>query len=336
MVLAIVVVLLLSSVLYRYEGGLPKQSQTPPNLALQSATFYRPVEARMYSFNTCASTGLNPGTGTDGCWAIGSDTPAQVGNAIAALTPSFVSGLIRLEANASVTPAMIASYNTVRGIVLAANPNAKFDIWFRADKIGCTKVAAMVAAMQGVLTSGIRVDAFSFDDLSCVSASGLQQLVAFAHGNGEMIGGDCATTCPGLDYIAGANTPVPCLTACASANSFNAASTFSGLWINQTAMAAQSKLGIPILLALPNGPTPVDSASNTFHSDWVNLFTDSQREGILSSLAAQQKGDCYALEYPVFWPAGTVGPPSVYWNSPGDGSMLQFMAGLATTYNVHP
>lgn len=293
-----------------------KPTSTPYNLTLKSATFYRSVMARMYSFNV---------------WSLPStETPTTVGNAIASMNASFVSGLIRLEAGAVVSSQMLADYGTVRGIVLAANPHAKFDIWFRADKLNYDP-AQMIAQMQGVINSGMQVDAFSFDSLNNVPAAALQAIIQFAHSNGRMIGGPCFVGCAGLDYITSPNiTVIP--------NGFSITDPFASIYINNTAMAEQAKFGIPIMLGLPNGGIPVDSGtpSNTFHRDFVLNFTDTQRSNIIKSLAEQQAANYYGFTYPVFFPVGQVGPPSLYWDSPHDGNMLQLMVGLAATYNPHP
>src|SRR5690242_18558754 len=60
------------------------QSSGPQNLALKSPTFYRPVIARVY------------GDTSFGQWAVPGLSAVEVGSAIAAMNPSFVSGLVRV------------------------------------------------------------------------------------------------------------------------------------------------------------------------------------------------------------------------------------------------
>jgi len=135
--------------------------------------------------------------------------------------------------------------------------------------------------------------------------------------------------CAGLDYITSPNTTL-------FPNGFSITDPFTSIYVNNTAMAEQAKFGIPILLGLPNGGTPVDSGipSNTFHRDFVQNFTDTQRGNIIKSLAEQQAGNYYAFTYPVFFPVGQVGPPSIYYVP--SSAIMQLMVSLSATYNPPP
>ena len=86
------------------------------------------------------------------------ETPAEVGEALAGLKPTYVSGSIYLENGTTVNPAMIAYWQTIRTAVLAKSPNAKFDVEISlnpnppAPKKPFASAAALVAMMTKVDT----------------------------------------------------------------------------------------------------------------------------------------------------------------------------------------
>jgi hypothetical protein len=288
----------------------------PPNLALKSAVFYRPVMARIYSFNQ---------------WTLPYETPTMVGNAIAKMNASFVFGLIRLEGGATVTPQMLTDYNTVKSIILTAG-HPKFDIWLRADKYSDagTTGATVVAGMQAVLATGMQLDAFSFDGMDALSPQAMNAVVSYAHQNGKLVGGGCTFTCQGsgVDYILTSSSDLP--------NGFSDTAPYNNVYLNSTRLNGLASVGVPVILGIHGGATPVDASGNTFNKVFTTVFTDTQRANYITSLANQQGGSVFAFAYPVFYPVQVVGPPSINWDSPNDDSMLPMMISLAATYNVHP
>jgi len=263
-----------------------------------SPIFYRPVIARVYSFNQ---------------WTLQGENATTVGNTIASLKPSFVSGLIRLEYNnLTISPRMAQDYNTIREIVLNSSPNAKFDIWLRANQYNST--TSLVAAMQSVLSRNLSFDAFSFDDLNSLSPAEQAAILNAAHVSGKLVGGDWAgSTAPVVifDYLMTTDTM---------------------LQISSSAIAQIDSFGAPVMLQINNGATPVDVNNQTEHYDWNFVWTDQQKSAFLTQAAENQSADGYYFMYPVFWPGGSVTPPT-YWDSLKDDSMLALMQTLIQQYN---
>jgi hypothetical protein len=266
-----------------------------------SPIFYRPVIARVYSFNQ---------------WTLSSENATTVGNAIGSLKPSFVSGLIRLEYdNLTVSPRMAQDYDTIREIVLNSNPDAKFDIWLRANQYNST--SSLVSAMQSVLSRNISFDAFSFDNLYSLSPTEQTAVLSTAHAAGKLVGGSWAgVIAPAVtfDYLVTTDTM---------------------LQISSSSVAQIESFGSPVMLQINNGPVPVDVNNETEHYDWNFVWTDQQKSSFLTQAAENQSADGYYFMYPVFWPAGSVTPPT-YWDSLRDDSILALMQTLIQQYNSQP
>jgi hypothetical protein len=266
-----------------------------------SPIFYRPVIARVYSFNQ---------------WTLPEENVTTVGDAIASLKPSFVSGLIRLEYdNLTISPRMAHDYNAIREIVLNSSPDARFDIWLRANQYNTT--SSLVAAMRSVLSRNISFDAFSFDDLNSLSPAEQTAILNTAHAAGKLVGGDwTGSTAPAIvfDYLMTTDTM---------------------LQISSSSTAQIESFGAPVMLHINNGATPVDVNNQTEHYDWNFVWTDQQKSAFLTQAAENQSADGYYFMYPVFWPAGSVTPPT-YWESLKDDSMLALMQTLIQQYNSQP
>ena len=266
-----------------------------------SPIFYRPVIARVYSFNQ---------------WTLQEENVTTVGGAIASLKPSFVSGLIRLEYdNLTISPRMAQDYDTIREIVLNSSPDAEFDIWLRANQYNSS--SSLIAAMQSVLSRNISFDAFSFDSLYSLSPAEQAAVLSTAHAAGKLVGGDWAgSTVPAVtfDYLMTTDTM---------------------LKISSSAVAQIESLGAPVMLQINNGATPVDVNNETEHYDWNFVWSDEQKSAFLIQAAENQSVDGYYFMYPVFWPGGSVTPPT-YWDSLRDDSMLALMQTLIQQYNSQP
>jgi hypothetical protein len=263
-----------------------------------SPIFYRPVIARVYSFNQ---------------WTLPGENATTAGDAIASLEPSFVSGLIRLEYNnLTISPRMAQDYDAIRDAVLNSSPDAEFDIWLRANQYNST--SSLVAAMQSVLSQNVSFDAFSFDNLYSLSPAEQVAVLSTAHAAGKLAGGSWAgSTAPAVafDYLMTTDTM---------------------LQISSGTVAQIESFGAPVMLQINNGPVPVDADNETEHYDWNFVWTDQQKSMFLTQAAENQSTDGYYFMYPVFWPAGSVTPPT-YWDSLRDDSILALMKTLIQQYN---
>lgn len=298
------------------------QSSRSSNPALSSKIFYRPVFARIYSFNQ---------------WTLPAETPTTAGAALASTNASFVTGLIRFDAgsstyaNLTVSSSMAAAYTTVTNAVLAVNPKAEFDIWLRAEQFTNPTTGAagsgadIVAAMKTVQATGLRFNAFSFDDANAMSTQAAQAVISYGHSVGKLVGLSWVPTTPlptGVkpDYVL-------------ISDEYNFTTNQDQVTYTH---AEISSAGVPVLLGINDGPTPVNSQGITEHAYFVQDMTDTQRLAMITYLSQNQKPLGYAFTYPVFGPVGQVGPPSIEYDSPNDGTILASMISLMSQYNAAP
>ena len=117
------------------------------------------------------------------------ETAEAVGQALAGLKPSYVSGLIYLEQQTEVNDDMIADWNTIRSKVLATVSNAKFDVEISMNpnpsggKEPFTNASAVVAKLKELNTQ-LSPDGFWFDFYSDAQKSHpdwIQAAIKYAH-----------------------------------------------------------------------------------------------------------------------------------------------------------
>jgi hypothetical protein len=268
------------------------------NIALTSKMWYRPVIGRMYSFNT---------------FTLPNETPTTIGNAIAGMAPSFVSGLIRMEAsNLTLTSQMISDLRTVESLY----PGALYDIWLRPTQY--TSASALASAITTVLSQvGNMVQVVSFDNYDSLSQDYQTAIVQTCHASNKLVLGDVNPNTLGPIYVK------PDIIGTSDWN-----------FVLGQSMPQIVKLGLPVLLHVNNGPEPVSSTGLTEHYIWNNVFTTQQREQFIQQMV-QLQGNGFAYMYNLFWPEVSVQPP-VYYDCLSDDQVYQFMQSLAQTYNRKP
>ncbi len=284
------------------------------NAALSSPHFYRPAVARMYSF---------------GEWAIPGETATTVGDAVASVKPTYVSALVRLESTGlTLTQQMLDDFQTVQSIVKATSPGCLFDIQLRSNQFaaGADLAAAVAQVLQQLSSAGVDVDVVMFDNFT-TSADLASNAVAATHAAGKLVAGP-------YDPVA---TPTYAAPDIIFQNDWPGASPVS---IIDTGFRVPSNLsgqvasGLPVIMMINNGPTPVDAAGNTEHAQYCQLLTAQQREIFNTSAYQVQNQLGFAYATPLFWPISVVGPPTQTYDALTDGDALSFFQQMSAQYNI--
>lgn len=269
---------------------------------LTNRLWYRPVSANVYAF---------------GAWSAPGETPTTVGNALASLNPSFVSGLIRVEPGGeTLTAQMLADYATIKKIVQTVNPLCLFDIRVRSSFYSTP--AALTSAVQAIVANGIQIDAISFDSFDSLSGAMQAAAVAVAHASGKL----CIADLNPNTFTTFSGGAQPDIVATSDWN-----------WQLGPNMANVVATGVPIVLHINNGALPVDGSGQTQHFNWNQTFSTAQRQTWITQMAQLQAVVGFSLMYPVLWPTNVVGPPLTVYDSITDDGMMAFMQGVAYQYN---
>ena len=245
-------------------------------------------------------------------WTLPSENPVTVAQAIASLNPTFVTGLIRLSDTTNLTSQMIVDYNTIRDLVLQANPNTKFDIVLNANEYNTS--AELITKFQAI-NSQIHVDAFYFDFYMPgyqAHPQVVEDAISYAHSQGQFVGGDVfggVGIPPASDYVV-----------CCEANFTIDAGHLAHL---------RSTLGpnFPILVHINNNP---QGGPTTECCVFMNSYNTEQRIAYIIQLAENQAPLGYVLEYSPFFP---MCPTSNSYDALQDGPMFATIQTLMNQYN---
>jgi hypothetical protein len=241
-----------------------------------------------------------------GDWTLPAETPETVGQALAQRNPTWVSGLIRLGAGQSLSQEQIDAFVTITALVLAANPDCKFDFVLNAGQYSSAQ--DMLQQMEDI-NSKIKVDIWFFEGYQKTYKKHpdmIQAAIDYAHSLGQVIGGDALRTRvpSGSDYAAVAD------------KNFH-------LKKHQIHRIAQ-RYHIPVVCYI-NGDTHSSEPRN-FIKKWVT----GQRVGYITQLSVDQNPWGYQLMYPIFWP---MYPAGRAYDSLQDNSILPIILDLMNTYN---
>ena len=253
-----------------------------------------------------------------GDWSIPGVSSQQVASALAALRPTYVSGLIRVAINTSLTQQMISDFNTVRDAVLAVSPNAKFDVELNAEDY--SSASQVVGKMQSI-NQQIHIDIWFFDYYQQgyqAAPQAFAAAVAYAHSQGQLIGGNVGNdvTLPygNLTYPQGSDfVAVP-------DNNFAVSS-------ERIAQLRSQNASIPIFVHINNNPQIGPTAESCV---FINNYSYGQRSAYQTSLAEGQSQLGYSYMYAAFFPEC---PARTSYNFLADGSMQQVIVDLLATYN---
>ena len=318
----------------RFWGRLRNLSDSPhrrlaveslEDRSLLSAAPYTPIDLGG-TFDRIAAVQIYQGTQ----WALSGQSTANVGQALANFHPTEVSGLIRFQQGDTLTEQQIADYSAIRSAVLAVDPQCKFDFQIDASTITGDGTAA-IATMQAVETA-LQPDLWFFSLYSQAYQSnpkGLASVVAWAHAQGEAVGGDVTNTTapPNSDYAA------------VNDHFIRPASATGGLSaaeINVIEADTNFTRPLPVIAHL-NDAAPADSGLSEPQvfinpTGSAGFWNQSMRIQYVTSLAQSQAAWRYSLMYPVFSPASYDSTADLTANR--STTTYAQMEQLAGTYNA--
>ncbi|MEZ0229368.1 MAG: hypothetical protein ACAI25_12135 [Planctomycetota bacterium] len=214
-------------------------------------------------------------------------TPDSVGDALAALEPTYVSGLVRIAHDEDMTQREVDAFDTIRKKVLAKSPRCKFDMVLNAMQY---PTPASIEKKMSEISAKVKVDIWFFDFYDEAyrehgfngfkgSKRAIEAAIAWAHRHGQWIGGNCfqPTAPPRSDFAAVATVH------------------FKVRKPNVTALRRK----MPVILHLGNNP---QSGPQTECAVFVEQWEHDRRVKLIQRLAARQRADGYRFMYPVFFP----------------------------------
>jgi hypothetical protein len=256
----------------------------------------------------------------NGKFTIPKETAADIGDALAPLEPTWVTGLIRLRIRDTVSDTEVSDYNTIRDAVRAKSPNAEFDVELNALDYDTPEEVEdkMRDVREAVHNDGWFFDFFTpaYDKRPEVVRAAITE----AHDNGEWIGGNTfgwskdpqnPVLPPDSDFLAIAD---------------------ENFKLN---LPAARKLAqhLPIVFHLRNNPGNPRSEGCV----WINRYTTNEREAYVRRRAREQKSADFHFAYPVFFPTCLASRRAAHdidaFNSIRDGSMLRTLGKLMGKYN---
>lgn len=248
------------------------------------------------------------------------EAPASIGQAIARLEPTWVTGLMRLRIKDTPSDADVAGYNKIREAVRAKSPDAEFGVELNAlDYTTTEAVQDKMREVRGTIDNeGWFFDFFTpaYDKRPEV----VRAAIAEAHDNGEWIGGNTfgwskdpenPVLPPGSDFLG------------VSDDNF------------KLDLPAVRKLAehVPVVFHLRNNPGNPGSEGCVYS----NRYTTAQREAYVRRRAREQKGAHFHFAYPVFFPTCLASRHAAHdivsFNSIRDGTMLRTLEKLMHKYN---
>lgn len=249
------------------------------------------------------------------------ESPASIGAALASLRPTYVSTLLRYSAGEKVRPRQIRAWNTVVEAVRAANPTAQFSVELNALEY---PTAAKVRRMMDRVRTAVDNDGWLFDFYTPAARRKpkvMAAAVAYAHANGEFLGGNA--------FGIARNPRIPAGTDYIAVQDFDF----------QINLAAVRKLAqrVRVFFHLGNSPNLADSDGCQFIED----YTTAKRVAYLRKRAAGQAANNYRFAYPVFFPEcernrGQRNATIFTYNATRDGPMMGTIGQLMDQYLPSP
>lgn len=287
-------------------GGTPEPTRRPSFFQMQR----RIVHARAYQNHE---------------WTISGETPESVGRALARLQPTYVSGLLRIASDETLSAAQIADFNTIRALVRAASPDCQFDVVLNGQQYPTPN--AMRDQMQRI-EDAVHPDAWFFDfyyeAYAGMYRAPLAAAVTWAHAHREYIGGNTmgANHVPDSDFEA--LSPVSRAGRVADGD----------LDLRQDDIARLHDRGVPVLLHINNDPQFAPTTESCYFMGRSGIerydWGYNRRVQWITSRAEDQSSWHFHFMYPVFFPEC---PLRVSYNAPRDGMMMSEFVALMRRYN---
>lgn len=213
------------------------------------------------------------------------ETPQSLGEALAKLEPTWVTGLVRIQKSRTPADSMVSGYKTIHDIVVKQSPDAQFDVVLNAlDFTAPAQVQNKMANMR----EKFDLDGWFFDFLTPAydkRPEVVKAAIADAHEHGEFVGGNAFgwgkkpkkfRVPPDLDFLAVSDT---------------------GFRLDLSAVRTLAKK-VPIVFHLANSPGNVHGEGCTY----IKRYSSGQRVAYVRRRARQQSHNHFHFAYPTFFP----------------------------------
>lgn len=257
----------------------------------------------------------------DGQFTAKGETPASIGAALASLKPTYVSTLLRFSAGQKVRPREINAWKTVVAAVRTTSPEAQFSVELNALQYpNARKMRAMMARVRNAVDN----DGWLFDFYTPAAKQKpnvMRAAVAYAHANGEFLGGNA--------FGIASHPKIPAGTDYIAVQDF-------GFNIDLAAVRQLARRAT-IFFHLGNSPNLASSDGCHFIED----FSTRRRIGYVTKRARQQAANHFSFAYPVFFPEcerDREGRNATLfsYSAPGDGTMMQTIDSLMAETTTPP
>ncbi len=258
-------------------------------------------------------------------WTVDRETPESVGRALASLRPTYVSGLVRLASDETLSDAQRRDFETIRRIVRETSPDCQFDVVLNGQQYETP--AAMRRKLEAV-NDALRPDAWFFDFFFDAYRNGyanpLDAAVAWAHDHRQYVGGNTTRddNVPRSDFAA--LSPVS-----------HAGMVADGeLDLKRDEIDRLHRRGFPVLMHINNDPhfAPTTESCYFMGESGIARFDwdRARRARWITERAADQESWNFRFMYPVFFPECPIWHT---YNAPRDGDMMDVFAGLVRRFN---
>ena len=230
------------------------------------ALFQRVIQARLYH---------------SGVWTLDqTQTPVTVARTLSSLSPSLITGLLRLSDHGELSNAEVDCFNSVRSAVTLANKTARFDVVINA---GVEQSGEHFVRRMREISTRIHPDGWTFhvdSESDSVNPEIFEEGIAFAHASGQFVGydGPLSLIPEGADFIVVRAWEIK----------------VSRKQIDFLRL----KQRIPIIVELP---TSFGAQGAKDSITYISGMSPEERAKVLESLANDQSWG-YRFAYPVFYP----------------------------------
>ncbi|MCX7047084.1 MAG: hypothetical protein NTX50_16550 [Candidatus Sumerlaeota bacterium] len=243
-------------------------------------------------------------------WMAGKETPGTVGEALGALHPTLVSGLVCLSSKQAISDEEANAYIEIRKRVQAISPKCKFDFALDASQY---KTADEITGQMKQITAKAHPDAWyfeSFGDAFKQSPDVIQAAIACAHSQNQLIGG----------YVGDKEIPPD--------SDFVTLSGNKGVVkMREQLTKLKEQRPISFLATFISEPAP---SNKDDVENWVAKIAKNQELDFVESLASNQSTDKFRLMYPIML---CDAQGSNAYNAFTEGKMISLEKGLMDRFN---
>ena len=244
-----------------------KQQPTDSQLSIQKS-LQRIVSARIYN---------------NRLWTLGDDDASYAAEVLNKLNPTYVSGLIHVDAQFKLTDKQIEDFNTIQKAIKAVNPDCKFDFPINPNQYKTpTDILSKIKAIDEKLDIDIWYLDFYAGEFK-TSSKVIDAVIQYAHQNQQWVGGNELekTLLKNGDFVAFTDANVV------------------DIKLKEEIIKIGEQYNKPIVFQINNNTNK--SNDDTVHT-YIKKWKTFERERHIKRLAKNQASWKYKLMYPVFFP----------------------------------